>query len=101
MSLRLFDHKVLENIASSSSFFLFRSDFLTFLARISYFKFLDFKEFNKTIIILFHSRLLDLRLVIANSAQRASLAIYISYPMHAHGIIVKYPQIGCKQNVSG
>ena len=45
--------KVLHNIASSSSFFRFRSDFLTFFARISYFKFLEFKEFNKTIIIPF------------------------------------------------
>ena len=50
MSLRLSDHKVLHNIASSSSFFRFRSDFLVFFARISYFKFLKFKEFNKTII---------------------------------------------------
>ena len=49
MSLRL-PHKVLQNIASSSSFFRFRSDFLAFFARISYFKVLDFKEFNKTII---------------------------------------------------
>ena len=49
MSLRLSDHKVLHNIASSSSFFRFRSDFLAFFARISYFKFLEFKEFNKTI----------------------------------------------------
>ena len=50
MSLRLSNHKVLHNIASSSSFFRFRSDFLSFFARISYFKFLEFKEFNKTII---------------------------------------------------
>ena len=50
MSLRLSDHKVLQNIASSSSFFRFRSDFLASFARISYFKFLEFKEFNKTII---------------------------------------------------
>ena len=50
MSLRLSDQKVLHNIASSSSFFRFRSDFLTFFARISYFKFLEFKEFNETII---------------------------------------------------
>ena len=48
--LRLSDHKVLHNIASSSSFFRFRSDFLAFFARISNFKFLEFKEFNKTII---------------------------------------------------
>ena len=38
------------NIASSSSFFPFRSDFLASFARISHFKFLEFKEFNKTII---------------------------------------------------
>ena len=56
MTLRLSDHKVLHNIASS--FF-----------SISLFKFLEFKE-------LFHERLLDMRLVIANSALRASLAIY-------------------------
>ena len=48
--LRLSDHKVLHNIASSSSFFRFRSDFLAFFARISNFKFLEFKENNKTII---------------------------------------------------
>ena len=46
MSVRLSDYKVLHIIASSS-FFLFSSDFL---ALIWYFKFLEFKEFNKTII---------------------------------------------------
>ena len=50
MSLRLSDHKVLHNIASSSSFFRFRSDFPVFFARISSFKFSELKEFNKTII---------------------------------------------------
>ena len=51
MSLRLSDHKVLHNIASSiQGFFRFRSDFLAFFARISHFKFLEVKEFNKTII---------------------------------------------------
>ena len=50
MSLRLSDHKVLHNIASSSGFFFrFRSDFLAFFAGISYFKFLEFKEFKKAI----------------------------------------------------
>ena len=49
MSLRLSGLKVLDNIASSS-FFRFRSDFLAFFPRISYFKFLVFKEFNETII---------------------------------------------------
>ena len=49
MSLILSDHRVvLHNVASSSSFFRFRSDFPAFFARISYFKFLEFKEFNKT-----------------------------------------------------
>ena len=46
MSLRLSDHKMLHNIAS----FRFRSDFLVFFACISYLKFLEFKEFNNTII---------------------------------------------------
>ena len=50
MSLRLSDHNVFHNIASSSSFFRFRSAFLASFARISYFKFFAFKEFNKTII---------------------------------------------------
>ena len=71
----LSDHKALQNIAYSSIFFRFRLDFLAFCARISYFKFLEFKEFNKTIIVLL-KRLLDTRLVIANSGLCASLAIY-------------------------
>ena len=50
MSLRLSDHKVLHNIAPSSIFFRCPSDFLALFAPISYFKFLEFKEFNKTII---------------------------------------------------
>ena len=68
--LRLSDR----NSASSSSFFFrFRSDFLAFFARISYFKFLEFKEFNKTIIPF------------------ALVGLFtISYPTRAHGIIVKY-----------
>ena len=47
MSVRLSDHKVLHNITSSLSFFQFRVDFLAFLTRISYFKFLELKELNK------------------------------------------------------
>ena len=50
MSLRLSDHKVLRDIASSSSFFSISLGFSRFFARISYFKSLEFKEFNKTII---------------------------------------------------
>ena len=37
---------------------------------------------------LFHSHLLDMRLVIANSALRACWVFTISYPTRAHGIIV-------------
>ena len=48
-SLRLSDHKVLPNMASSSSFFSIPLGFHCFFARISYFKF-KFKDFNKTII---------------------------------------------------
>ena len=48
--VRLSDHKVLHNIAFSSSFFSISQDFLAFFARISYLKFLEFKEFKKTII---------------------------------------------------
>ena len=47
MSLRLSDRMVLY---TTSHLHRFRSDFLSFFARISYFKFLEFKEFNKTII---------------------------------------------------
>ena len=51
MSLRLFDHKVIIiQHCIFIKFFRFRSDFLAFFARISYFKFLEFNEFNKTII---------------------------------------------------
>ena len=50
MNRRLSNHKVLHYIASLSGFFRFRSDFLAFYAPISYFKFLGFKELNKTII---------------------------------------------------
>jgi len=71
-------------------FFRFRSDFLTFFAGISYFIFLEFKEFNKTIIPFAlvgyetgHSQLSAMHL----------MAIYqftISYSTRPHGIIVKY-----------
>ena len=74
MSLRLSDHKVVtQHRILIKFFFLFRSDFLAVFARISYFKFLDLRNLIEQ---LFHSRLLDMRLVIANSALRASLAIY-------------------------
>ena len=49
MSLRLSDHKILHRQHRIFiKFFRFPSDFLAFFARISYF--LEFKEFNKTII---------------------------------------------------
>ena len=69
MSLRLSDHKVLHNIASSSSF----SISLPLLVILTS-KFWSLRNLIKQ---LFQSGLLDMRLVIANS-----------YPMRAHGIIV-------------
>ena len=67
MSLGLCDHKVLQNIASFViEFFRFHSDLLSFFARISYF--LNFRSLRN---LIKH----DMRLVIANSTLRASLAI--------------------------
>ena len=51
MSLRLSDHKVVYTTSLLYQvFFRFHSDVLAFFARISYFKFFYFEEFNKTII---------------------------------------------------
>ena len=51
ISLRLSDNKVVYTTSHLHQvFFRFRSEFLAFFARISYFNFLEFKEFNKTII---------------------------------------------------
>ena len=50
MSLSLSDHKVLHNTLSSSRFFDFAWHFLLFSLVFRTSKFLEFKEFNKTII---------------------------------------------------
>ena len=50
MSLRLSDHQVLHNIASSSSFFDFARIFSLFSLVFRTSKLLEFKEFTKTII---------------------------------------------------
>ena len=50
MSLRLSDHQVLHNIASSSRFFDFARIFSLFSLVFRTSKLLEFKEFNKTII---------------------------------------------------
>ena len=50
MNLRLSDHKVLHNIASSSSFFDFARIFSLFGLVFRTSKLLEFKEFNETII---------------------------------------------------
>ena len=52
MSLRLSDHKVLHNIASSSSFLDFARIFSLFSLVFRTSKFLEFKEFNEKIIPL-------------------------------------------------
>ena len=50
MSLRLSDYKVLHNITSSSNSLDFARIFTLFSLASRTFKFLEFKEFNKTII---------------------------------------------------
>ena len=50
MSLRLSDHEVLHNIASSSTFFDFARIFSLFSLVFRTSKLLEFNEFNKTII---------------------------------------------------
>ena len=73
---------------SSSIFFLFRSDFLDFFARTSYFKFLELKEFNKTIIPFAlvgyetgYSQLGDTRLVgyLPSHIQRVLMKYFVKY----------------------
>ena len=57
--------------------------FSLFCAHISYFKFLEFKEFNKTII--------PFALVGYETGYRLVIWLFtISYPTRAHGIIAKY-----------
>jgi len=74
MSLRLSDNKVLHNMASSSSFFFdFARIFLLFSLLLCTSNFWGLKNLIKQ---LSHSCLLDMRLVIANSALHASLAMY-------------------------
>ena len=82
MSLRLPDHKVLHNVASSSSFLLFRLVFSLFSL---VFRTSKFWSLIKQ--LLFHSHLLDMRLVIANSPR---WLFTISYPTRARGIIVNH-----------
>ena len=74
MSLRLSDHRVLHNIASPSRFLDFARIFLLFSLLLRTSKRLW--RLRNLIKQLFHSRLSDMRLVIANSALRASVAIY-------------------------
>ena len=68
-SLRLSDHNMLRKLASSSSLF-------SRFSRSLIFRTSNFWSLRNLIKQLFHSHLLDMRLVIANSALRASLAIY-------------------------
>ena len=82
MSLRLSDHEVLHNIASSSTFFDFARIFSLFSIVFRTSKLLEFKEFNKTIIPFAlvgyesgYSQLGATRLV-GYLPSRASLAIY-------------------------
>ena len=76
------------SIASSSSFFQFRSDFLAFFAHISDFKFLVLKEFNKTI---FPFAFVGYETGYSQLGATHLVGLFtISYPTRAHGIIGKY-----------
>ena len=68
-----------------------RRIFIKFSLFRSYFVLPNFWSLRNLIKQLFHSRLLDMRLVIANSALRWLFTI--SYPMRAQGIIVNYSTI--------
>jgi len=85
MSLRLSDHKVLHYIASSSSFFLFHSDFLAFFTCILYFKFLEFKDFNRTIIPF---ALVGYETGYSQLGTTCLVDFTITYPMRTHGITI-------------
>ena len=67
-------------------FFSISLGFYSFFSLV--FRASNFWSLRNLIKQLFHSRMLDMRLVIANSALRASLAIY--HPTRTHGIIVNY-----------
>ena len=73
MSLRLFDHKVVTQHRIFIKFFSVSLRFSCFFG--SYFV-LQIFGLRNLIKQLFHSRSLDMRLVLANSALRASLSIY-------------------------
>ena len=74
MGLRMSDHKVLHNIASSSQVVF---DFARIFSPFSLvFRTSNFWSLRNLIKQLFPWRLLDMRLVIASSALRASLPIY-------------------------
>ena len=74
MSLHLSDHKVLHNIASSSSLFRFCSDSLAFNGCISYFKLLE--------------TIIPFALVGYETGYVPCWLFTISYPTCAHGIII-------------
>ena len=76
MGIRLSDHKVLHNIASSSKVFFDFARIFSFFSLVFRTFWSNFKSLRNLIKQLFDSRLLDMRLVIANSALRASLPIY-------------------------
>ena len=66
-------------------FFPFRSDFLAFFSRISNFKLLEFKEFNKTIIPF---ALVGYETGYSTRRYAPRWLFTISYPTRAHGIIL-------------
>ena len=88
MGLRLSDHKVVYSTSHVHQVFF---DFARIFSLV--FGTSNFWSSRNLIKQLFNSRLLDIRLVIANSALRASCLFTISYPTRAHGIIAKYSPV--------
>ena len=90
MSLRLSDHKVLHNIASSSSFLDFARIFSLFSLVLRTSNFLELKEFNKTIIPF---ALVGYETGYSQLRYAPRCLFTISYPTRAHGIIVNESNI--------
>ena len=88
MSLRLSDHKVLHNIASSSSFFSIFARVFSLFSLV--FRTSNFWSLKNVIKQLLHSRFLDIIGLWPTRRYAPRWLFTISYPTPAHGIIVKY-----------
>ena len=81
MSLRLYDHKVLHNIASLSRFLDFARIFSLFSLVFRTSKFLELKEFNETIIPF---------ALVGYETGYSQLGAYYSVPCHIQRALMEY-----------